>query len=73
MIALVMQGVQFQVNVADPENPELSVRVLNFTDPQSGIVCQIPFDAESWKNFRRHVELDGDVPTIQVPRGPVAI
>lgn len=31
-------------------------------------VIRIPFNGESWKNFQRHVESNGNVPSIEVAK-----
>ena len=68
MIAIQMQGIGFSVNKLNPDDPDGPIMLL-FTDPQSGISVQIPFDSAPWKIFKRHVEMDGEVPQIQIAQG----
>lgn len=72
-----LQGVQFRMEQSLSEDGELLGVVLTFTDVRQLVpgtepvpieVVAIPFDAQAWENFKRHVSADGEISAIEIAR-----
>lgn len=64
-------AVNFEVQEGPNGDVQLQFTVLLQLGPDAFLpseVMRIPFSAESWSNFQRHVESNGNVPSIAVSK-----
>lgn len=67
-MTLQLDAVNFGINPVRDEAGAMQAVVLVFADPSGIGQVVVPFQAEAWENFKRHVAADGAVTPIALAR-----
>lgn len=67
-MTLQLDAVRFGINPARDDEGVIQGVVLVFADPSGIGQVVVPFTAEAWENFKRHVAGDGAVSSIAIAK-----
>lgn len=63
-----LDNVQFGIQTIRDGEGAVQAVVLTFDDPPRSERTVVPFSADSWENFKRHVAADGNVSPIAIAK-----